>query len=48
MFNDATLIALTEERPGSLDELLEVSGIGPVKANRYGDAVLAVLADVDA
>ncbi len=48
VFNDATLIALTEERPGSLDELLTVSGIGPVKASRYGDAVLAVLADVDA
>jgi hypothetical protein len=30
-------------RPASIDELLQVPGVGPVKAARYGAAILGVL-----
>lgn len=43
VFDDRTLTALAERRPGSTRELLEVRGFGPVKADRYGDELLAVL-----
>ncbi|MEJ2288906.1 MAG: HRDC domain-containing protein [Deinococcales bacterium] len=37
---DATLDEIVARRPGSLDELAEVHGIGPVKLERYGPAIL--------
>ncbi|NNE74890.1 MAG: ATP-dependent DNA helicase UvrD2 [Acidimicrobiales bacterium] len=43
VFNDATLKAIVETNPTTKEGLLSVSGIGPVKANRYGDEVLRVL-----
>ncbi|MFM9378481.1 DNA helicase RecQ [Gordonia sp. VNK21] len=48
VFANKTLEALAQVRPGSLDELLTVSGIGQAKADKYGEAVLAVIADFDA
>lgn len=45
IFNDATLIALAEARPTTRAELLRVSGIGAVKAQRFGDDVLRIVAD---
>ena len=44
VFGDATLKALATTRPGSLSALGAVSGIGAAKLERYGDAVLALLA----
>ena len=44
VFTDATLIALAEARPASIAELIKVAGLGPAKAEKYGDQVLAVLA----
>jgi ATP-dependent DNA helicase RecQ len=44
VFGDATLKALATARPGSLHALGEVSGIGAAKLERYGEAVLALLA----
>ncbi|GAA1613385.1 DNA helicase RecQ [Leucobacter chromiireducens subsp. solipictus] len=44
VFGDATLAALAVHRPGTDDELLAISGIGEVKLERYGAAVLGVLA----
>ncbi len=44
VFGDATLKALAATRPGSLSALGAISGIGAAKLERYGDAVLALLA----
>ena len=41
---DATLIALAEARPRNSTELIKVQGLGPTKARKYGDHVLAILA----
>lgn len=47
VFNDATLRELAVDRPSTLAELSEVSGIGRAKLEHYGDEVLAVLAGID-
>ena len=44
VFGDATLAALAVHMPGTDEELLKISGIGEVKLERYGAAVLAALA----
>ncbi|WP_336641064.1 DNA helicase RecQ [Microbacterium sp. USHLN272] len=44
VFSDATLRALTENRPASLADLDGISGIGAKKRDDYGDAVLSVIA----
>jgi DNA helicase-2/ATP-dependent DNA helicase PcrA len=44
IFHDTTLAALAQAKPNDRDGLLAVPGLGPVKAERYGEAVLAVLA----
>ena len=44
VLHDATLTELAALRPRTLDELAEVKGFGPVKLERYGDDLLAVLA----
>jgi superfamily II DNA helicase RecQ len=40
VFTDATLAAIAQARPGSLDELRGLSGVGAAKLERYGEAVL--------
>ncbi|YCK83428.1 ATP-dependent DNA helicase UvrD2 [Arthrobacter sp. D3-18] len=45
VFTDATLTAIAEAKPASLEELAGLAGIGPSKLERYGEAVLAVLAE---
>ena len=45
VFTDATLIAIAEAKPQTLEELGEVSGVGSAKLERYGDAVLALVGD---
>ena len=42
---DKALREIASTRPRTLEELLEVNGIGPVKAERYGSQFLAVVAD---
>jgi ATP-dependent DNA helicase RecQ len=44
VLHDATLRELAAIRPRTLDELASVKGFGPVKVERYGDALLDVLA----
>jgi ATP-dependent DNA helicase RecQ len=44
VLHDTTLRELAAVRPQTLDELAGVKGFGPVKVERYGDALLAVLA----
>ena len=43
IFNDETLLDLVEVQPTNLDELLNVKGIGPVKAERYGKEILELV-----
>ena len=45
IFTDATMEALAETLPRDTDELLAISGIGPDKVERYGDALLELLAE---
>lgn len=45
IFTDKTLHAIAKDRPASKGELLAVSGIGPAKAERFGDEVLEIVAD---
>ena len=43
IFTDATLMTIAENRPASLPELLAIPGVGKVKSEHYGEAVLAIL-----
>jgi len=43
VFGDATLRALAAHRPATREALLEISGIGQAKLEKYGDAVLDAL-----
>jgi DNA helicase-2/ATP-dependent DNA helicase PcrA len=43
VFTDATLQLIAEQRPTSAADLLRISGVGPAKLERYGDALLAVV-----
>ncbi|MFJ2620554.1 ATP-dependent DNA helicase UvrD2 [Glutamicibacter sp. NPDC087344] len=45
IFTDATLMAISEHRPESEQALGKISGVGRSKLERYGQAVLEVLAD---
>ena len=44
VLHDRTLVAIASLGPRSVDELLDVPGIGPAKAEAYGKAILEVLA----
>ena len=46
VFNDATLYAIADQRPLSEDDLLDIAGIGPVKVERYGAAVIEIITGV--
>ncbi len=42
VFSDKTLIEIARARPQSEDDLLEVSGVGPAKLEKYGGDVLKI------
>ncbi|GAA1735677.1 ATP-dependent DNA helicase UvrD2 [Nonomuraea bangladeshensis] len=42
VFTDVTLQAIAERAPGTEQELLSIPGVGRVKIDRYGEAVLAL------
>jgi DNA helicase-2/ATP-dependent DNA helicase PcrA len=44
VFSDATLVGIADARPADRAALSRVSGVGPMKLDRYGESVLAVLA----
>ncbi|HEY7486315.1 MAG TPA: ATP-dependent DNA helicase UvrD2 [Streptosporangiaceae bacterium] len=48
VFTDATLQAIAEHRPATAEQLTAISGVGAVKLDRYGAAVLALCAGGDA
>ncbi|WP_285104478.1 DNA helicase RecQ [Promicromonospora sp. MEB111] len=43
VFHDATLRTVATERPGDLDALSGISGVGQAKLDRYGEGILAAL-----
>ena len=45
IFHDTTLAALAELRPHDRESLLAVPGLGPVKVERYGHDLLALVAE---
>ena len=45
IFPNTTLAAIASARPSTPSALLDVPGVGPVKADRYGEAVLALVAE---
>ena len=45
IFHDSTLRGIAESRPANLSELARVQGVGEAKLNRYGAAMLAVVAE---
>jgi DNA helicase-2/ATP-dependent DNA helicase PcrA len=45
IFHDTTLAAVAEAKPRDRRSLLALPGMGPVKAERYGAALLAVVAE---
>jgi DNA helicase-2/ATP-dependent DNA helicase PcrA len=45
VLSDAHLEGIADRRPESLAELARCTGIGPTKLERYGDEIIAVIAD---
>ena len=45
IFHDATLRLIAASPPSTLDELRQVNGVGAAKLDKYGQAILAVLAE---
>ncbi len=43
IFTDRTLIEMAERRPGNLDQMAGISGVGAKKLDTYGDAFLEVI-----
>jgi DNA helicase-2/ATP-dependent DNA helicase PcrA len=43
VFTDATLTAISEDKPSTVDALGQIPGVGPSKLTKYGDAVLALV-----
>jgi ATP-dependent DNA helicase RecQ len=48
IFHDTVLIEIARRRPASLAALAQIPGIGRVKLDRYGEAVLALVGDTAA
>ncbi|WP_322866783.1 DNA helicase RecQ [Aquicoccus sp. G2-2] len=44
IFNDRTLIEMAESRPGTLDDMARIGGVGAKKLERYGHEFLDVIA----
>jgi ATP-dependent DNA helicase RecQ len=45
IFHDSTLRLIAASPPSTLDELRQINGVGATKLDKYGQAILAVLAD---
>ena len=47
IFHDATLAEMAAARPGSLEQLGRIGGVGATKLERYGEAFLAAIGDFE-
>jgi len=43
---NATLTEIARRRPANPDELVEIKGFGPTRVEKYGDEILAILAEL--
>jgi ATP-dependent DNA helicase RecQ len=43
VLNDKELVGIAERDPSSLSELARCRGMGPIRLERWGDEILAVL-----
>jgi ATP-dependent DNA helicase UvrD/PcrA len=46
VFDNKTLVAIARAAPTSKAELARISGVGPAKLDRYGDAVTALMSQL--
>ena len=46
IFHDSTLRLIAASPPSTLNELRQINGVGDTKLEKYGQAILEVLADV--
>lgn len=44
VFHDSTIEAIADRRPGTIPELRRVPGVGPMKLDRYGEEIIAIVA----
>jgi superfamily II DNA helicase RecQ len=42
VMHDRTILAVARKRPGNPRELLGIDGIGAAKAEKFGEAILAI------
>jgi superfamily II DNA helicase RecQ len=47
IFHDSTIEAIAERRPRTIPELRRVPGIGPMKLDRYGEEIVAIVTGAD-
>jgi DNA helicase-2/ATP-dependent DNA helicase PcrA len=47
VFHDSTIEAIAERRPRTIPELRRVPGIGPMKLDRYGEEIVAIIVGAD-
>jgi len=47
VLNDAELVGIAASRPRTLAELARCKGVGPIRLERWGDEVLAVLEEAE-
>jgi ATP-dependent DNA helicase RecQ len=45
IFHDSTLLEILNQKPGSLTEMSQITGVGQTKLERYGEVFLEVLED---
>ena len=45
VLHDASLLAMAQQRPRTLEELSKISGFGVVKLQKYGPSMLSVIAE---
>lgn len=43
IFNDSTLKLITDQKPSTLDELNDISGVGAMKLKKYGEEILEIV-----
>ena len=48
IFHDTTLFEMLQRRPGSIEELGEISGVGAAKLEKYGETFLQAIAELGA
>jgi ribonuclease D len=47
VLNDAELVGIATSRPRTLGELARCKGVGPIRLERWGDEVLAILEEAE-